>query len=661
VSDPYLDDPALRAAFAAESSEHLDSMERGLLDLERGGPAADLLRALMRSAHTLKASARLFRLEAAADLAHRIEEALVGLQRGAVALDSEQIGTLLRSVDTLRQAMRLPEPPVPTAAHITEPAPAEVTPLPRPPVAYVRVPAARLEALFNVADGWSRFIQDERRHAERLSKLVREIAALRRSLAARLADSTSPTDIALCDHMAQVELAAGVLLRERRGLLRTLAEQSAELHGRISELNLRPLASVTRPLVRALREEARRQGKDVALAIVGDEIELDDHVLQGLAEPLTHLVRNALDHGIETMDERRRWGKPPRGTISMTTRVRADTVTIEVRDDGRGVDLDRIRERAVAHGLLTAAAAAEASDDELLALIFQPGFSTRTTADATSGRGVGMDVVQEKVSRLGGRIAVQTAAGQGTVFRLTVPLAASTTHILRVQVGGVAYAIPTGLTRGVVRVAPRDLPVLILAPAEAARAPSAGTYFVLLGEPEANAALVVDAVLAESSAVLRPFNAALGRPPFVSGVAVHADGTIALVLDPAELLAQGAALVARRRALVAGDARARAWLREVLASRGWAVLGASHGVQALAVAAEGLADLVVVSAELPGLDGPAVARLLRADRRTAHLPIVLFTDSPRTARVAGDVVAVVDRTAAGRAALERLAGTLAAS
>lgn len=650
MTDTYLDDPAIRAAFAAEADEHLGALEHGLLQLEQAGADDELLRTLLRSAHTLKASARLFRLEAAGDLAHRLEESLIRLQRGVARPDAVQVGALLRAVDALRTALGpptgepaevaelgVPEPTAPAAARTSE---------------YVRIPAARLEAVFNMAEGWARLLQDARRHGEHLAKLVAEVATLRRALLVDLGDPPRPASETLRTQAAQAQMAAEVVLREQRALQRSLSEQATELQARVGELHLRPLSSVLGPLVRGVREEATRQGKEVALVVRGDEVELDDHVLQGLSEPLTHLVRNALDHGIEPPAERLLNGKPSQGAIAITTQVRADTAIIEVRDDGRGVDLAQVREQALRRGLLPPAAAQEASADELLALIFQSGFTTRVTADAISGRGIGLDIVHERVGRLGGRVTIETAPRQGTVFRLAVPLAASTTRVLVVASGGVQYAVPTALARGVTRSAPADLPVIDLAPAG-----DGADFFVLLGEHAPAAALRADAVLSETSAVLRPFNVALGRPPFISGVALRPDGSVALVLDPAELLAHRGLLVTPRRALAAGDAGLRAWSREALRAAGWAVVGAGHGHQALAMALHGGFGLVLAAADLPGVDGLALARLLRAEPRTAHVPVVLVgpaDESLRDAALAAGARAIVDRGPAGRAALHRV-------
>lgn len=658
MSNPYLDDPALRAAFVAESSEHLDAIERGLIELERlGHPAEDRLRALLRSAHTLKASARLFQLAVAADLAHRIEEALIGMQRGVVPVDHEQIGVLLRATDTLRLTMRLPA----DSAVADEPR-EEPPAAPRPPAEYVRVPAARLEALFHAVDAWSRGVRDERQHSERLAQLVAEASALRHQLLLYLGERTDPAAVAIREQSARLQMAAEALLRERRALLRALAERAADLQARASELHLRPLATITAPLGHALREEAARQGKEVRLTVVGEDVELNDHVLQGLAEPLTHLVRNAIDHGIEEPDERQRCGKPVRGTIAITTRVHAHTATIEVRDDGRGIDVVRIREEAVRRGLLTPAAAAVATDEELLAFIFRPGFSTRSTASETSGRGIGMDIVQERVTRLGGRIEVQTTPGRGTTFRLSIPLAAATTHVLIVQAGAVSYAIPTAVIHGVVLTPPPDLPVFALVPNATHGDTSRAAFFVLLGETRPAAALRVGAVIAETTAVLRPFNAALGHPPFVSGVALRADASVALVLDLAEVLTHGRSTEARRRALVAGDAAMRRWLRDLLSSHGWAVLGTAHGAQALAMAVTCIVDLVVAADDLPGLSGRALAAHLRSDRRTAHVPFVLVVEKAHAvpSQAWAGVTAMIQGTVEGRDELERLVATLGA-
>lgn len=652
MTDTYLDDPTIRAAFAAEADEHLAILERGLLRIEQAGADDELLRTLMRSAHTLKASARLFRLEAAANLAHGLEEVLIRLPRGAAPPDAAQVGTLLRAVDALRIALLRPAEEGSAAAAPGVAEPAALSPTAAAASEHVRVPIARLEAVFRLAEGWPRLLQEARRQGEHLAKLVAAVAALRRTLLDDLGERTDAASEALRAHSAQTQMVAEVVLREQRALLRALSEQTAELQARVGELHLRPLGTVLTPLARGLREEAARQGKDVALVVKGDEVELDDHVLQGLSEPLTHLVRNALDHGIELPAERQRAGKPAQGTIAISIHVRADTAVIEVRDDGRGVDLARVRAEAVRRGLLTPAAASAASAEELLALILQPGFSTRATADATSGRGIGLDIVHERVSRLGGRVTIATTPQQGTVFRLAVPLAASTTRVLIVAARGVQYAVPTVLTRGVAHVAPPGLPLLDLAP------PGDGAaFFVLLGEHAPAAALRVDAVLAETAAVLRPFNVALGRPPFVSGAALRPDGGLALVLDPTELLAHAGALAAQRRALVAGEAGVRTWARDVLHGAGWAAIGAEHGAQALAIVLHDSVQLVVAAADLPGLDGVTLARLLRATPRTAALPVIIVGPAHAALRAAARSAgarAVVDRGPGGRAALLRL-------
>jgi len=283
-----------------------------------------------------------------------------------------------------------------------------------------------------------------------------------------------------------------------------------------------PLDVITTRLPRAARDIARRRGRDVELVITGADTELDRAIVDELNDPVLHLLRNAIDHGIEPPEERRMRGKPPRGTVKVEVRRERDRVILEVRDDGRGMDADRLRASAVERGLLTAEAARALSEREALMLCCLPGVSTATSVTDISGRGVGMNAVKGVVEAVGGLLDIDTQRGAYTVFRLSLPLTMAMAHLLLVGVGEDVYGLPIGKVSGVLE-SPRDalpsaqnLPVLhfgqtvvpvheLAALLEVPRdlTPRTSTPFVVVEAEDGKLALMVDRLLGQEEVVLK--------------------------------------------------------------------------------------------------------------------------------------------------------------
>ncbi|RVU21937.1 chemotaxis protein CheA [Methylobacterium oryzihabitans] len=341
------------------------------------------------------------------------------------------------------------------------------------------------------------------------------------------------------------------------GFARALRETDARLgrlagalHREVGALRLLPLERIFRRFARPVREIARGLGKEVALTTAGGGTGADRAVVEGLFEPLLHVIRNAVDHGIEPAGERRRAGKPEAGRIALTAERRGGTITVSVADDGRGIDPERVRRRARERGLLPPERLAAMDEAALLDLIFAPGFSTAERVGDLSGRGVGLDAVRTALARLGGRVAVETRAGAGTTFRLVLPPTVALSRLLLVEAGGETYGLPIEAVTGIVRVARdrlsalgsgratilrgRTVPVIGLAARLGlpAGAPAADATLVVLA---GGIAVEVERVRGHLDTAVRPPSGLLAALPDVAGTTVLGDGRVLVVLDPSAL------------------------------------------------------------------------------------------------------------------------------
>jgi two-component system chemotaxis sensor kinase CheA len=346
------------------------------------------------------------------------------------------------------------------------------------------------------------------------------------------------------------------------GRARTLADAQAgldrlvkDLHGSVTRLRLIGLGHVFSRFPRQVREIADALGKDVELVMSGDQVAVDKSVAERLFEPLLHLVRNALDHGVETPEARRAAGKRLRAVLSLAARALGEEIVIEVGDDGRGIDAARVRSTAVAQGLVSADRAAELADEAAVDLVFAAGFSTAGRVSDVSGRGVGMDAVRAAVSELGGRIALDNRPGQGLTVRLTLPARVVLTRILVVKAGGERFGVPLDTISETHRVQPeqvsairagrayvrRDtvIPLLRLGDLLGVESAGEGQAFPVLsvemaGEP---LGIQIDEIAERIEAPMRPMSGLLAGYPGVMGAVLQGDGQVLLVLDLAELAA----------------------------------------------------------------------------------------------------------------------------
>jgi two-component system chemotaxis sensor kinase CheA len=745
----------LKATFLDELSEHVESLNRGLLALEKD-PAdkqrAELLKSLFRAAHTLKGASAAVCGGPLPDVCHQLEEILSAVQQNRFQFSPELFALLFRTVDGIEEAgMRLRDeqdledsplhallldletaaaegaaPTAPTRAPIREapsdevpqppakqpvagpsavsaaaasmPAPAAAQPTspvkpatkePPPPgktaAATLRVAAEKLDSLM----AQSGELLVARRRVELRSVDVEQIrdlvAAWRREwrgvelpLRQLLSSGTAGTDgmagteaarrfPALPRRAAAAVSQNGERLRQlERKLEQVAANMAADgrllgqtcdgLDDEVEHLRMFPFAEACAGLERIVRDVARSAGKEVRLVIEGGDVEVDRSVLEGLKDPLLHLVRNAVDHGIEGPEQRERSGKPRQATVTVSAALRGTQVEVVVGDDGRGFDLDRIRDKLRQKGL------PEPPDErELVRTVFLPGFSTAPIITEVSGRGVGLDVVQNRIEALHGTVDVAFETGRGARFILSVPLTLTKIRCVLLVSGGQTYAIATVHVVKLLRISPDELrsvaardtlslgdsPTCVSSLTAtlgsgdgAARQGNGKLLAFVLTSGIQRAAFVVDEVLGEQEIVVKNLGARIRRLRHVSGGSLLPSGWVALVLNVPSLIraalgSAGAAKIlaeekvhepAAKRLLVVDDSvTTRTLLKSILETAGYAVATAADGEQAWQLLSGGRADLVVTDVDMPRLDGFQLTRKIRNSDRHRKLPVILVT------------------------------------
>ncbi|MBK7863901.1 MAG: response regulator [Archangiaceae bacterium] len=424
----------------------------------------------------------------------------------------------------------------------------------------------------------------------------------------------------------------------------------SELDRTVRELRLVPVSTLLMPYARMVRDLGAGQDKDTVLQVQGGEVEADKRVLEVLDEPVLHLLRNCVDHGIESPAAREAAGKPRQGTITIGVRYVGGALGLTVSDDGAGIDPAALKTKAVERGLITRAVADDLSEQEARELVFLPNFSTRDEATQLSGRGVGMDVVKRRVEQLGGQVKLSSVKGQGITVEMVVPISISLTRALIVEVGEHLLAIPSVAIESIRQVDPAELfeahegkmmrvdgqalPVAhldeLITGTRGTRTPLA----LVVRHGARRWVLLHDALGREASLVVRPLGAPLQSHRLVTGVAVLDSGRIALVLDVGLLVSRRWGFgddkahrkERRLRVLCVDDSFIMlSSVTAMVKDLGFQVLGASDGQEALTALHTFPADLVVTDMQMPRLDGLGLIRALRSEARWAQLPVIVLS------------------------------------
>ncbi|UZS73984.1 hybrid sensor histidine kinase/response regulator [Pseudomonas syringae] len=579
---------------------------------------------------------------------------------------------------------------VPEPLVAASPAPAQPAVMPEPEAAFTPLRERR------VAEGGERVL---RVTAERLnglldmsSKSLVETQRLKPLLAGmqRLKRLQSSSDRALevlgasfgeegpsADVQKALEDARNLLSQAQQVLARHTAEldefgwQSAQraqlLYDTALACRMRPFADVLNGQARMVRDLGRELGKQVRLQIEGEKTQVDRDVLEKLDAPLTHLLRNAVDHGIESPEQRVASGKDPEGLIRLQASHQAGLLVVELSDDGGGVDLERVRQSIVDRKLSPAETAAQLSEEELLSFLFLPGFSMRDKVTQISGRGVGLDAVQHMVRQMHGSVELQQWAGEGSRFRIEMPLTLSVVRSLVVEVGGEAYAFPLAHIERMRDLQPDDILQLegrqhfwdeerhvgLVSASQLLNRPPAQKAgetlkVVVIRERDAVYGVAVERFIGERTLVVMPLDTRLGKVQDVSAGALLDDGSVVLIIDVEDMLRSVEKLlntgrleridrrnrqvdqVSRKRVLVVDDSlTVRELERKLLLSRGYQVSVAVDGMDGWnALRAEDF-DLLITDIDMPRMDGIELVTLLRRDTRLQSLPVMVVSYKDR--------------------------------
>jgi chemosensory pili system protein ChpA (sensor histidine kinase/response regulator) len=708
-------EPELLTVFAQEAEDHLRALRAALPALGERPDDRELMQQVRRRVHTLKGSAGMVGFRTLTQMAHRMEDLLDRLYEGERPLSSDALQLLAASLDVLddlaaghgrdaslhdlyqRYDGYLGAESTPAVGDRPVSPSAD-----RPAVVvdsseqFVRVPLARLDELTRLV---SEMVLSRAALEQRLTAYRHEIDELRRSgerlhrATAQLEPIESPPGAILSSplhvpHSAlgfdelefdrysevhllgrelgetaadidAVALAMAHLGGELESDLERQAQLASEIQDRLTRVRLVPLSTLESRLRRTVRSAADAAGKCVELVLEGETTELDKSVLQQLADPLLHLLRNATDHGIEPPEERLRLGKPEQGRICVRAGHDGGQIVLEISDDGAGIDSERVRTRAIEGGFVGANEAARFSEEQLYALLFRPGFSTARIVSEVSGRGVGLDVVRDCIGQLRGNVMVTSRLGAGTTFTLRLPMTLAILRALLVKANGQTFAVPlasvlqvsrlggedceAAQTEGRVQLAGEEVPRLVLGdalglpPLEEEAPPRPPV--VLIGSGGRRAALMVDQLLGAREIVVKGLGDHIRRLHGIAGATLLGDGNVVLILNPGELM-QPRSEGPRRlpvvprieppqalTVLIVDDSPSvRRVMSNLVRGAGWTPVAARDGIEALErLHARALPDVMLLDIEMPRMDGFELLGAVRADPALKGLPVAIVT------------------------------------
>ncbi|WP_371767067.1 Hpt domain-containing protein [Massilia sp.] len=685
-------DADLLPVFMEEAADLLPQIGNGLRQWQQNPADAAVAQGLLRALHTVKGSARMAGAMRLGQHTHALETQIENMLHAGTT-NPAAFDELLANYDQAQLLFeQLQQPAAPVLQPAAAPEPAAL------PAAPADEQAARAPLVRVRADILDRLVNQAGEVSITRSKLETQVGTLKGMLA-EFSDNLAN----LRRHLREVEMQAESQIASRLsiagerefdplefdrftrlqeltrmmaesvndvgsfhdGLARTvetaaddLAAQSRltrELQRDLMRVRMVPFASLSERLFRVARQTAKEMDKRVNLDIRGGGVEIDRSVLERMAAPFEHLLRNAIVHGIEPREQRLAAGKPETGELLVQVSQQGNEVEIRFADDGAGLDLDRIRAKAASLGLL--AIGEDVSDQDAAELVFEPGFSTADTLTELAGRGVGMDVVRSEARALGGRVDVETTPGRGAAFVIHLPLTLAVTQVVLVASGPRTHALPAVLVEQVLQVREADLDAAFSAGAINVHGESVPLHYLpaLLHEPGGAAgqrsspvlvlrsgntrvAVRVDEVLGNREVVIKNIGPQLARMPGIAGATVLGSGEIVLILDPVQLAGQGArpgravempapAPAARIATIMVVDdsLTVRKVTQRLLEREGYRVLLAKDGVDALEQMQETRPDLMLVDIEMPRMDGFDLTRHVCGDAATAALPIIMIT------------------------------------
>ena len=694
--------------FVEEARDRIKALGAALLQLEQTPGATDAIVHALRESHSIKGSALMLGFTDISEISHKLEDLFVAAKTNASLLDGDAFDVIFTAVDQMSMRIEQLARGNTTAVEVgdicaqlaavlqtgqtgSDPGTKKLnnggpiahlgsdprtvrgsdpgtpgTAAPKTPELRqsLRVPIEKLDRLAHLAPEMVvQSLKAFERHTE-LRRLERMLSHLRdRVREARLTPDTSAHD--RIAQLAEHADALDAVTRRMREFLVSFSDDrvrlnliTEELRQNVIELTMLPVASVFDAFPRAVRDLARTFNKEIELTVRGRETEVDKKIIDQIAEPLTHLIRNAVDHGIEAPEARERIGKPKEGQLILSTEQQGNRILITLKDDGGGIDVEKLRTVAIERKLASASELERWSPEQLLDLIFQPGFSTRASATDVSGRGVGMDIVKSVVERLGGNVRIQSEIDKGTSVTLNLPLSLALLRVVLLEAGEELFALPTAAVRRILQVGSADIGQLQQGPVadvDGESIPLTALSAMLQVQPSAQATrltvivaegsegrfgILVEAVHEEQELVFKELRGPLRNQKTFTGAALLGNGDIVPILDVNALFdlasrapsTDAAPALPRRtparvcRVLVVDDSLVAGELQKnILLAAGYESEIASDGVEALECLHRKEWDLVVADVDMPRMTGFELTERIRADEQFRDIPVIIVT------------------------------------
>jgi len=716
-----LGDMSMLGLFRMEAETNTQILSEGIMKLESGASDKASVEPLMRAAHSLKGAARILQLDGIVKLAHSMESCFVSALEGKAALRQAEFDRLLEGVDLIRklsetqeaafkdvlskEAPRMSElaaayasaaegkglPASASAQDAPEPQPQEpqqerqpgqpqAKAAPDSKESFVRVGAENLDRLLALAGesyvdskrmrGFQAQMLSLKKEVSELSDLARRLATASARGAAGASGPDEPAYEAsqLSEALEKAYSTASELHIDFDNFLLKAENFSDSLYNEVVSCRIRPFEDGVASFPRMVRDLAKKLGKKVKLNISGHSSGVDRDILEKLGAPLNHIIRNAMDHGLESPAERQAAGKPETGALEINAYHWAGMLNIKISDDGRGIDLEKIRAKVVERSLATAAMAQSLTEAELLEFLFLPGFSTAKELTEISGRGVGLDVVQNIVQEVRGSVKIQTTKGSGTCFHLQLPITLSVVSSLLVKIGGEAYAFPLMRVDRLIRASREEIKSIeshqfITCNGENIGLVSAREILgypteeddgkdeilaVVISDRLNQYAVMVDELNDERRLVVRPIDQRLGKIPYISSASVLDDGTTALIVDVDDMarsidsLLKGGRLHKirkgraeskrgqRRRALVVDDSiTVRELERNLLSNQGYEVEIAVDGADGWNALRTGSYDIVITDIDMPRMNGYELVERIKSNENLKSIPVIIVSYKDR--------------------------------
>lgn len=676
--------------FIKETSDIVENLDRELLELEQNPNNKELLNSIFRDAHTIKGSAAFLNFKYIKELTHKMESLLDKLRNEEIIVTTEIVDILFKSIDFLKSMLNSIMEGKSDEADIVEIV-KEILNCSEGVITekavYEKISESNKEEIKTeteeeIKTEKKQKIEKEITEEQKVTELVKDREINSEIEEERIekkdeiqvkSTNTIRVDTKRIDNIMNMvsELVTGRnrLLQigqqfkseELNETSQFIGRVTTEIQSAVMKIRMVPLEKTFSRFSRIVRDLSKQLDKEITFTVKGQETELDKIVSEEIYEPILHILRNALDHGIEKAEERRKAGKNPVGSVTISARQEENFVYIDISDDGKGINVEDIKKKAVEKGIITKEAVDKMNEYDIINIIFRPGFSTASVVSEVSGRGVGMDVVKTSIEKIGGLVDIITERGKGSTFRIRLPLTLAIMQVLIIEVSGKKYAIPLNSVVESIRIEKeeietisggeaiflrgRPLPIVYLSSVfdiKESEKNSGKISIVVLGFGEKRAGLVIDEMFGKLEIVIKPLGSYLGKVRGVSGTAILGDGSIIMILDSGLIVKEGKSLLKEKSdkqiekagkslnknlsLLYVEDSKClQKIVKREIERYGLKLETADDGLSGLRKAEITKYDIIITDYEMPNMDGYEFLKRVRQLKGYKYTPVIILS------------------------------------